>query len=506
MKKLLPLLLLISITVATPLSAQSNQEVAQQMEQYINQVQQQWQIPGMAVSLVKNGEMFYSKGFGTKELGKNASIDGNTVFQVGSVSKSFTAAVIASLVDEGKLSWQDTVKNILPDFRMYDRWVEENLQVKDIMTHHTGLQGQLGTYIGNMGYNRDDIYNMFRLLKPTYSFRGGYEYNNITFIIAARIIEKLTGKSWEENVRERIFEPLGMNSSTLNGDGFAAAKNVAVPHEVSYQNEALKIEPLYGTEQALDWLTAIGPAGSVCSSVNDMAKYIAFHLAKGKVGDKQVISEDQMNYVRRGHTITSQDSVKVTMYGHCWFIEQNSRYRVYFHTGTTWGFTAICAFIPEIDAGMMVLVNCDQPAEARYALMRRFIDIYKGFPETDYSTESFDKWMANNRKNAEERAKKEVEIVREAAPAYDLLTGTYNKDYLFGKAVVTLENGELYITCGPKGWKSKMKHVNGNKFSFRMDGNAFDISFQLDKEGAKCISLDIDFGYTENFGPWPKVS
>ena len=506
MKKLLLLSLFLVSVAAAPLFAQSNEEVASKMEQYIQQVQQQWQIPGMAVSLVKNGEMFYSKGFGTKELGKQAPIDGNTIFQVGSVSKSFTAAVIASLVDEGKLSWQDTVKNILPDFRMYDRWVEENLQVKDIMTHHTGLQGQLGTYIGNMGYSRDDIYNMFPLLKPTYSFRGGYEYNNITFIIASRIIEKLTGKSWEENVRERIFEPLGMSSSTLNGEGFAAAKNVAVPHEVSYKNNALNVEALYGEEQALFWLTVVGPAGSVSSSVNDMAKYIMFHLAKGKVGDKQVLSEQQINYIRRGQTITSQDSARVTMYGHCWFVEQNSRYRVYFHTGTTWGFTAICAYIPEIDAGMMVLVNCDQPAEARYALMRRFIDIYKGFPDNDYSTESFDKWMANNRKNADERAKKEAETVKEAAPNYNLLIGTYNKDKLFGKAVVTLENGTLYITCGPQGWKSKLNHVNGNKFNFRMDGNGFDISFQFDKDKTKCLSLDIDFGYTENFGLWPKVS
>ncbi len=557
MKRITTSLLLLFFIPAASLLAQDNEVIVKKTVDYAKEVQKLWQIPGMAIAIVKDGQMIYSGGLGSKErcadcrdgsgegIGKssekmNASCgkgvgrsgdmsrdsekhtDANTLFQIGSVSKSFTAAVMASLVDEGKVKWDDTVKKILPDFKMYDKWVESNLQVKDIMTHHTGLQGQLGTYIANMGYGREDIWNMLPLLKPKYSFRGAYEYNNITFIIASRIIEKLTGKSWEDNVRERIFTPLGMTSSRVTGDEFRAALNVATPHEFTYKKgrmvndttwmDSVAVNPLYGSEQALHWLTVIGPAGSLSSTVNDMAKYLLFHLNKGMAGGKQVISRDQALYLRKGHTITSQDSSRVTLYGHCWFVEQNSRYRVIFHTGTTWGFTALCAFVPEMDLGIVILVNSEAPAYPRYAIMRRMIDLYKGYPDKDYNKIFYEEWLSSARKGMKEADKKLADEVKAAAPDFKLLTGTYDKGPLFGKAVVTLEaggqpdaGGQLWITVGPNGWKSKLTHKNGNEFTFRMDGNEFKVKFVKDEKSAKFTALDINFGYTENFGVWNRI-
>ncbi|MGE4415536.1 MAG: serine hydrolase domain-containing protein, partial [Bacteroidales bacterium] len=300
MKKLPALFVLSLLFFVAPANGQDNQAIVSKTVDYLKEVQQTWQIPGMAFAVVKDGKMIYSNGFGVKEKGKDDAVDSRTLFQIGSVSKSFTAAVMASLVAEGRLDWEDTVKNILPDFRMYDRWVEENLQVKDIMTHHTGLQGQLGTYIPNMGYEREHIYRMLGLLKPKYSLRGSYEYNNITFIIASKIIEKITGKSWEENVRERVFEPVGMNDSRVTGEEFADFSNVATPHEFVYKKgaaltdstwmDSVAVNPLHGDEQALHWLSVIGPAGSISSTAEDMAKYLLFHLNKGLVDGKQVIA------------------------------------------------------------------------------------------------------------------------------------------------------------------------------------------------------------------------
>lgn len=514
MKKLVGTLLPLFLIFAAPAFSQDNEAILRKTEEYAKKVQKQWQIPGMAISVVKDGKMIYSNGFGVKELGKEEKIDANTLFQIGSVSKSFTAAVMASLVEEGKVKWEDTVKNILPDFRMFDKWVESNLQVKDIMTHRTGLQGQLGTYIPNMGYEREDIYNMLPLLKPKYSLRGSYEYNNITFIIASKIIEKLTGKSWEDNVRERIFEPLGMTSSMVTGDEFAAAKNGATPHEFNYKRgrmlsdttwvDSVAVNPLHGEEQALHWLTVVGPAGSVSSTVNDMSKYLLFHLNKGMYNGKQVIAKEQMEYLRRGQTITSQDSSRITLYGHCWFVEQNNRYRVIFHTGTTWGFTALCAFVPEYDLGIMILVNSEAPAFPRYAIMRRMIDLYKGYPDKDYNTQFYNEWLSSSRKSSLTSLKKERETEKLPAPDIKLLPGTYDKGVLFGKAVVSVQNGDLFIQVGPKGWKSKMSHKNGNEYTLRMGGNEFKVTFDIDKKSGKCNGLDINFGYTENFGNWTK--
>jgi hypothetical protein len=358
---------------------------------------------------------------------------------------------------------------------------------------------------------------MLGLLKPKYSLRGSYEYNNITFIIASKIIEKITGKSWEENVRERVFEPVGMNDSRVTGEEFAAFANVATPHEFVYKKgaaltdstwmDSVAVNPLHGDEQALHWLSVIGPAGSISSTAEDMAKYLLFHLNKGLVDGKQVIAREQMEYVRKGHTITSQDSARVTLYGHCWFVEQNSRYRLYFHTGTTWGFTTLAAFVPEHDLGFVILVNSEAPAYPRYAIMRRMIDLYKGFPDKDYNSIYYNEWLESSRKGQKSKDKKLAERELKPAPQLASIVGEYNKDALFGGAVVALEKGVPYITIGPKGWKALLEHDNGNVFTFRMDGNTFDVEFVFDgKEGdAMCIGLDVNFGYTENFGLWPKI-
>ena len=505
MKRFFGTILPLFLIIAAPLLAQDNEAIARRTEEYLLEVKKQWQIPGMAMAIVKDGEVVYSNGFGVKEMGGDRKVDSKTVFQIGSVSKSFTAAVLASLVDEGLVKWDDTVKNILPDFGMYDKWVEANLQVKDVMTHRSGLQGQLGTYIPNMGYSRDDIYQMLPLLKPKYSLRGSYEYNNVTFIIAAKIIEKLTGKSWDDNVRERVFAPLGMTSSYVTGEEFAGLSNVAVPHRFSFSNDSVSVAPLYGAEQALHWLTVIGPAGSISSNVEDMAKYLIFHLKKGAVGEEQVISREQVSYLHRGHTITSQDSSRITLYGHCWFIEQNNRYRVVFHTGTTWGFTALAGFVPEQDLGFVILVNSEAPAFPRYAIMRRLIDLYMGFPDKDYNTQYYGEWLASAQKRAADAKEKEAETEKLPAPELKRLTGKYYKDALFGGAEVTLEKGELFIKAGPKNWKSPLKHRNGNEFGFRMDGNEFKVTFIFDADNKKCTGIDINFGYTENFGVWDKI-
>lgn len=537
MKKLQFNTLIITLAVFFAISfqgilyGQDNQDdaaISQKVEEYIKKIQKDWKIPGLSVSISKDGRVVYAKGFGVKELTNNMfsegenQVDENTVFQIGSISKSFTAAVMAQLVDEGKVKWEDTVKKILPDFRMYDKWVEENLQVRDIMTHHTGIKGQAGTYIPNLGYGREDVYKMLPYIKPAYGFRGGYEYNNITFIIASKIIEKLTSKSWEENVRERILIPLGMTSTSINKEGFLASKNVAVPHEFYYSKgkmltdttwlDSLVVNPLYGDEQALHWLTIIGPAGGINSTAIDMAKYAQFHLDMGKVCDKQIISRKQMQYLHKGQTITSQDSSRITLYGHCWFVEQNSRYRLYFHTGTTWGFTAICAFMPEQNLSIVMLANSEVPSSPRYALMRRIIDYYKGFPEKDYSATYLASFLKEERdselkrvKNEESKVKSEEEALN---PELDRLAGIYDKGEPFGKAVVTMEGEDLYITLGAERWKHKMKRVSGEKFSFRSDGHGFEVKFILKKgrKGkVKVTGLDLDFGYNENFGIWKKI-
>ena len=536
--------------------APQREEVAKEIDSYVQQVISTWKIPGMAVAFSWGNEPLLVKGYGVKEQrpadgigfrGISANdrrvasggvpgvvntpgepIDENTVFQIGSVSKSFTATIMGQLVDEGLVKWTDTVKNILPDFKYYDPWVTDHMQVMDIMTHRTGIGGQVGTYFPNLGYDREDCYRMLALYKPAYTFRGAYQYNNSTFLIAEKIIEKVTGKSWEENLQERVFNKAGMKSSSANADGYAASKNVATPHDYRYTTvELAKAQfpelvdvpadtkgeivtlPLYGDEQALYWLTGVGPAGSINSTVVDMLRYAQMHMNNGYIVDNadttRVMSEKAMRKLHEGVTITSQNDNRTTLYAHCWFVEQNNKYRLYFHTGTTWGMTAICFFVPEVKLSGVILSNCEMGSNPRYAVMYKLVDLVMGLQGKDYNKEYFESYITSNEKSwAKERAAQK-EIL--PAPAPDkAIVGEYAKDELFGDAKITKENGELYISLGKQGYKNKLVHINGATWHFRSDGYAFPVTFTFDEENKKATGFVVGFpnGEENSIGGWKR--
>ncbi len=497
------------ITSTAPADRNYSTEIAN-IDNYIQKVMNDWKIPGMGVVIMKDGKILLEKGYGLKDLLKpDSHVDENTLFQIGSTSKSFTAAVMAQLVDEGLVNWEDTVKNILPDFEMYDPWVTANMQVKDIMTHRSGLAGQIGTYIPNLGYDRDDIYQMFKLIPPAYSFRGDFQYNNITFIIAAKIIEKLTDKSWEENMQERIFDKLGMNESSIGGEAFRNDANAALPYGFSYKDGGISVEPMYGDEQALWWLTVIGPAGGINCTPSDLIKWAEFHRNMGKVGNVQVISEKQMKYLHKGQMITAQNDEKTTLYGQGWYIEQTKKGRLYYHTGTTWGMTTLCLWHPELGLSMTINVNSEASSYPRFSIMRRAIDLFSGLPDYDYSSELYDEWLVESRQDeVKEQEKESLEMAspRIPAPKERMIEGKYSKGPLFGDAWVTKEGGKLYIKIGKQGFQRKLIHKNGNKYNFRCDGNGFDVTFSFDPEQKKAVSFEVDFGEGEDFGPWTRVS
>ena len=535
--------------------APQREEVAKEIDSYVQQVISTWKIPGMAVAFSWGNEPLLVKGYGVKEQrpadgigfrGISANdrrvasggvpgvvntpgepIDENTVFQIGSVSKSFTATIMGQLVDEGLVKWTDTVKNILPDFKYYDPWVTDHMQVMDIMTHRTGIGGQVGTYFPNLGYDREDCYRMLALYKPAYTFRGAYQYNNSTFLIAEKIIEKVTGKSWEENLQERVFNKAGMKSSSANADGYAASKNVATPHDYRYTTvELAKAQfpelvdvpadtkgeivtlPLYGDEQALYWLTGVGPAGSINSTVVDMLRYAQMHMNNGYIVDNadttRVMSEKAMRKLHEGVTITSQNDNRTTLYAHCWFVEQNNKYRLYFHTGTTWGMTAICFFVPEVKLSGVILSNCEMGSNPRYAVMYKLVDLVMGLQGKDYNKEYFESYITSNEKSwAKERAAQK-EIL--PAPAPDkAIVGEYAKDELFGDAKITKENGELYISLGKQGYKNRLVHINGATWHFRSDGYAFPVTFTFD-DNKKATGFVVGFpnGEENSIGGWKR--
>ena len=558
---LLSLLLFSLLPLAS--RAQTGRDIPSEISAYAEQVRTQWKIPGLSLAVVHGDSLVFSGGLGVREKGKTTDGDGewtavtdSTLFHIGSMTKAFTAAVIASLVDEGLLRWDDTVKHILPDFEWCDDSVEAVMQVRDLLTHSTGLVAQAGTYIPNLGYDRDDIYRMFRYIEPVYPFREKFAYNNITFIIAARIIETVTGCSWEDNIRERIFIPLGMSSSVPGSEGYLqAGRKASVAHYFGYSRGrnggrgSIYVTPLYGEERALHWVDVIGPAGSISSTAADMARWVRFHLNNGAVirtvepednglissfpmdstafseyfpdmssglsgefrfypyqDTVQVISRRQMDFLHTGVIKVRQDSTMRRDYAYCWYVEQNERYKVIYHTGTTWGFTGVCGFVPELDLGIAVLCNSEVSEYARLGLMRRIIDLYlPGDTLRDWSSEGLEQWFADKKKPG--RRAVPCTIRRSIAdPDPARLIGHYTKPAPFGDAEVTLKNGKLYLTIGPLGWTHRLDHHRGNEFWLRSDGHTYPVFFHnYTEDSSGPVDFEIDFNYNENFGPWIKT-
>lgn len=558
---LLPFLLFCLLPLES--RAQTGRDIPSEISAYAEQVRTQWKIPGLSLAVVHGDSLVFSGGFGVREKGKTTDGDGewtavtdSTLFHIGSMTKAFTAAVIASLVDEGLLRWDDTVKHILPDFEWYDDSVEAVMQVRDLLTHSTGLVAQAGTYIPNLGYDRDDIYRMFRYIEPVYPFREKFAYNNITFIIAARIIETVTGRSWEDNIRERIFIPLGMSSSVPGSEGYLqAGRKASVAHYFGYSRGrnggrgSIYVTPLYGEERALHWVDVIGPAGSISSTAADMARWVRFHLNNGAVirtvepednglissfpmdstafseyfpdmssglsgefrfypyqDTVQVISRRQMDFLHTGVIKVRQDSTMRRDYAYCWYVEQNERYKVIYHTGTTWGFTGVCGFVPELDLGVAVLCNSEVSEYARLGLMRRIIDLYlPGDILRDWSSEGLEQWFADKKKPG--RRAVPCTIRRSSTdPDPARLVGHYTKPAPFGDAEVTLKNGKLYLTIGPLGWTHRLDHHRGNEFWLRSDGHTYPVFFHnYTEDSSGPVNFEIDFNYNENFGPWIKT-
>ncbi|MDR0661018.1 MAG: serine hydrolase [Prevotellaceae bacterium] len=476
----LQLIFLFIIGFMLPSFAQNDAEITKEVEKYAQQVMTDWGIPGMGLGIIKDGKTIYLKGLGLKAVDMQAPVDENTSFQIASVSKSFTAAIISMLADEGKLKWDDPVIKHLPDFKLYDKWATENLQIRDIMTHRTGLPEQSLTYISKLGYMRKDTYHILQLIEPASSPRTTYAYNNATFVIAEQLIERLTGKTWEENIQERIFNPLGMHSSTYNGDGFLAATNAAHPHGMSYKDGKITSSRIQGENRALEWLTGLGPAGSIVSTANDMLKWIDFHLHNKVADGKPLISKENFDFLHYGQTIIRQDSTRTSIYGQCWFMEQNNRYRMIFHTGTARGFTALCAMVPELDLGTIILVNSSTPSESRYAIMRRLVDLYlNDGVMTNYNKEALDTYKKDREKPRSERTAPPFVPALKLDEYVDIYTNTP----ILGDIEIKLTNDALNITIGSKRITKPMSHVSGNRFQFSNDGSTFNVTFSDDYNG-----------------------
>lgn len=414
--------------------------VLPEFESYAQKSMDDWHVPGMAIAIVQGDKIIYAQGFGVKKIGGKDPITPSTIFQIGSTTKAFTSALMAMMVDEGKVKWDDKVVDLLPEFQMYDPWVTREFTITDLMAQRSGLPERCGDDLVTLGYNRSQIMHSARHLKPVTSFRSAYAYQNMPFMWAGAVVEKLTNRSWEENIQGRIFRPLGMINSSTDMGSFQNAQDVAYLH---YERDGVIIAAPMGWKY-MDIPYVLGPAGSINSNVYDMAKWLILQTNNGIYQDKQLISPESIDYMHSPKTIISSTARGDGEY-YCqgWQYSDRRPYPIVWHNGGTLGHSSTVAFEPRSRLGIVILYNsCIAPCDG---LSNRFFDMYFGNPDRDYSAEGL------------VALKKLQEIFRDPEPLqspYPALPlekyiGNYSNE-IYGPVSVEERNDTLVVVVGPR--------------------------------------------------------
>jgi CubicO group peptidase (beta-lactamase class C family) len=449
MKKLvftLTLLLFSSGVFQKGVFAQSIEDKVRAADAYAQEVIKRFGGPGMAIAIVKDDKVVLAKGYGTRELGKDAPVDENTVFAIASNSKAFTTASLAILVDEGKISWDDKVSKYLTDFRLYDPWVTSELTIRDLVTHRVGLD----TFSGDLlwyetTYSPDEILRRVRYLKPVSGFRTTFGYQNLMFIAAGKVIEKVSGRNWCDFVTERILKPLDMRHTVCSVSNLP--ENAAFPHNES--GGKLRVLHRGNVDGAYS-------AAALNSSVSDLAKWIRLQLGGGLFEGKRIFSaargwEMHQPYLAQQISepaFRANPTRHFSGVGLGWFVYDYYGRKIINHSGGLDGMLSYTVLIPEENAGFVVLTNSESPAFA--VMMSKIRDLLVNAPERDLIGEAADR-LARQKAAAEDEIRKQDAArktnTKTSLPLNDY-AGTY-RDTMYGDITISQENGRLVMRFLP---------------------------------------------------------
>jgi CubicO group peptidase (beta-lactamase class C family) len=444
--------LFIALTLISFASAQSPAPSTppSDLDAYVASSMKTFDVPGMAVAIVKDGKIAVAKGFGVRKLGDPTPVDEFTLFGIGSNTKAFTTAALATLVDEGKLFWDDPVYQRLPGFVMYDPYVSHEMTIRDLLTHRSGMglgEGDL-LFWPHSTYTREEIIYKLRFMKPASSFRSHYAYDNLLYMTAGQIIPAVTGISWDDYIRQRIFSPLGMNHSNVSNANIKPSDNVAFPH--SRMDGKLQVIPF-------ELLDNAGPAGAINSCAADMAKWVQLQLNRGKFFDHNghLFSEQRSKEMWSPQTILPTSDpppglaglkTNFADYALGWGLRDYHGRKLVGHTGGLGGFVSRVMLVPEESLGVVVLTNAEEGG-AFDSILFHVLDYYFQLPPTDWIS-AFKSRADSLEKDAAETIKKaEAARAADSKPSLPLekYAGVYN-DAWYGPITIRIENGGLVMT------------------------------------------------------------
>jgi len=359
---LLSAIVMVVATVAPPTARaqqapESTPAALGDLDPTVAQVMKDWKVPGLALAVVQNGKVILVKGYGLRDRERNLPVTPQTLFAIGSITKSFTVTTLGTLVDEGKLDWDKPVRDYLPGFTLYNELLTEHLTTRDMVTHRSGLpRHDLVWYSSD--FSRADLVRRLRYLEPSKDLRQTYQYNNLMFMTAGYLAAQILGTTWEVAVRQRVLDPLGMTHTNLSVNDSPKSPDFGQPYGLNKVNgeEVVTRIPFHNIDQ-------IGPAGSINSCAEDMARYLLFHMNRGKFEGKQILSENNASQMQSPQmVIQGEPEFKeegTSSYGMAFSISTYRGHKIVEHGGAIDGFRALLAFLPQDNVGAVALINLD---------------------------------------------------------------------------------------------------------------------------------------------------
>jgi len=504
-------MLLLILTIVLNAGLHSQPLNSAQIDTLVEATMKAFDVPGIAVGIIKDGKIVHAKGYGVRSLNTHQKTDENTLFGIASNSKAFTAATLGILVDEGKIKWDDKVREYIPEFKLYSPYVTEEFTIRDLLTHRSGLglgAGDLMLFPDSSDFSVKDIIYNLRFLKQVSGFRTKYDYDNNLYIVAGEVVARVTGKSWDEFVEQQIIEPLGMSKTAASFSRLKDKTNVIDAHA-----------PVNGKVQVIarSSMKLGHSAGGINSNVTDLCKWVQLWLDKGKYGDglsKSLFSPNVYREMTSPQTIVPVGGPGVynthfASYGLGFGLSDVQGYKQISHTGGLEGMVTQITMIPELNLGIIVLTN-QQEGSAFTAITNQIKDGYFGIKGTnrvkEYSTLRKSQLERTNR--FLDSTWKEIEKVQQSAKAHidvNKFAGIY-QDVWFGDVIISAKDGKLWFNSkrSPK-LTGEMFYYKGNTFVVKwrdrsMDADAF-VNFSLDEDSKssgmkmRAVSPLTDFSY-----------
>ncbi len=484
---------------AVAIPAASKTHAVEALPGIVQDIMTRSQVPGMAVAVVIDGKTVLVKGYGTREVGKKAPVDAQTVFQIASISKSLSATVAAMEMSKGAVAWDDPVSRYLPDAKLSDAYVSTHATIGDFFAHRSGLPGTAGDDLEDLGFKRDDVIARLRLL-PLDAFRTSYHYANFSTTIGAEAVARAAGRPWDALADERLFKPLGMKVTSYRFSDFMAHDNRAVLH--GYQNGVFVPMGQRDADQQ-------APAGGASSTVVDMAEWLKLLLADGQYQGKRLIRAGTLlpalsaqAFSARAHDLDS----RAGFYGYGFNVNTELGGRPSMgHSGAfLMGTGTTFKIVPSAGIGIVVLTN-GAPVGAAESVAASFIDtaLY-GKPTRD--------WYAAYHGAMKGFFEPQADLSAQARPAkpapakaLSAYTGRFDNAY-YGAADILEAEGGLVLVLGPKGMRFPVRHWDGDTFAFAPAGEAELVdslaSIVFKTEQGKASGFDIKFYDDNGLGHW----